>query len=1198
MSLTILYSDRVADLAADLRKRLLARRAAGADPFDFVPVAVPNRNLEKWLRVRAFADEPALAAGVEFPFLDSFAAGFLRDSLPDGPRPRALAPDRLRNAIAHLLVAGGDPDLAPLRRYVDPGAEPGRPLVPATDEAARKLWQLAARLAQLAGEYDLRRPAMVEGWLGGAEASAAPAGEIERAERALARALFGPGGPFPGGPGAKELTLRQLFARVRGAPPKGPARDLFLFGHSSLSPLHAQILHWLARTHRVVLHHLTVCLEYWGDVEAPWERARRAGAADPGDIACENELLAAWGRAGRETMRLLVDLEEENREVDLRVDAIPPAPDDRPPTVLSAVQSSVRRRTSELPRRAQDASVQAVSSQSVRREVETVYNAILGAVWKPAGAGRRPWPDCTFSDIAVLVPDMAAYRPAIEEVFDGRGQIPYGLVDATAEQDSALLRGLLALLRLAASGLGRAALFDVLSNPCAQRALRFGPEELRRWRDRVDEIGAFRGFDAEDAASLGLADAGNTSWDYALSRLRLASVAEEADGPDGGALPLPGRPDGDDLRLGEIVEELHRALSPLRDAALPCVAPFAGDGAPPASWAEAATRLLDRFLAAAPDDRLEAEVRRAIPAALFALGDFGFGAQRLPFAAQCIGQFVGALPSRRGGYLTSGVTIASLQPMRPVPFRQVFVLGLDEGRFPGTVSDSTLDLRGLGRAVGDARMPDINRYLFLETLMAARDRFVLSWVSKDLRKDEDLFPCSVVRDLERFVAAHALPEGATFRECATPLLESDPRSTRALDWDAESAEPWRAGLLPTYHARSREAALLRAGGAAPDAPDASVAAAAAAAASPDAAEAVEIRLHDLAEFLKDPLKAVLGRRFQIETKGYQGKALPDDPALSLSFGPDLWDAQRGLVGFWLSAPGKPDLAGFRDEARRRFERLRRGGAMPEGFLGDYEFGRTLGDDGRLAADLASLEAIADLRAAGPRAPEPLRVRVPLDVPMPDGSTVRATLSGEIADWFPPAAAGDPGTALAVRSFRNTGVVPPEAAIEPLLVWIAACAAEAGPPERIRVALLKFKTDEPGIQVSFRRWARFGPEKARGWLARLAADWLSFAKAADGDGRVVSFGWRALSEALALPDGILAAPPSEPGALFAAVDWDATLAALVDPPENPHGGGGGGFDRSLAVGTLSEEFVRDPATADEAREVAERRFAPLFDEVRG
>jgi hypothetical protein len=48
---------------------------------------------------------------------------------------------------------------------------------------------------------------------------------------------------------------------------------------------------------------------------------------------------------------------------------------------------------------------------------------------------------------------------------------------------------------------------------------------------------------------------------------------------------------------------------------------------------------------------------------------------------------------RYGDYLTSGVTISALLPMRPIPFKIVYVLGMQEGDFPGRADTSSLDLR-------------------------------------------------------------------------------------------------------------------------------------------------------------------------------------------------------------------------------------------------------------------------------------------------------------------------------------------------------------------------------------------------------------------------------------------------------------------------------------------------------------------------
>ena len=142
-------------------------------------------------------------------------------------------------------------------------------------------------------------------------------------------------------------------------------------------------------------------------------------------------------------MRLLVKFEEENDTVLFNWACL--APEERSPaTVLEKVQDTICRRTGETEKRPQDASLQIVGAPGIRREVEMVYQSILGSVWKPEGSGTRPWSDCSFSDIAVLVPDMATYRPMIEAVFDDGDQIPYSLIDTAAADESRLLEGLLA----------------------------------------------------------------------------------------------------------------------------------------------------------------------------------------------------------------------------------------------------------------------------------------------------------------------------------------------------------------------------------------------------------------------------------------------------------------------------------------------------------------------------------------------------------------------------------------------------------------------------------------------------------------------------------------------------------------------------------------------------------------------------------
>ena len=122
----------------------------------------------------------------------------------------------------------------------------------------------------------------------------------------------------------------------------------------------------------------------------------------------------------------------------------------------------------------------------------------------------------------------------------------------------------------------------------------------------------------------------------------------------------------------------------------------------------------------------------------------------------------------RGDYLTGGVTVAALMPMRPIPFKVVYVLGLEEGRFPGNEPENRLDLRTRKRRIGDITSVERNRYLFLEILISVKQKLYLSYVSRDLQKDRDLQPCSVVHQLRRYVEQRILG-GRTFKIRQIPI---------------------------------------------------------------------------------------------------------------------------------------------------------------------------------------------------------------------------------------------------------------------------------------------------------------------------------------------------------------------------------------------------------------------------------------------
>ena len=162
----------------------------------------------------------------------------------------------------------------------------------------------------------------------------------------------------------------------------------------------------------------------------------------------------------------------------------------------------------------------------------------------------------------------------------------------------------------------------------------------------------------------------------------------------------------------------------------------------------------------------------------------------LDFISEFIRSNLGSISGGHGNYLTDGVTLSELQPMRPIPFDIVYVMGMEEGIFPGKADSSTLDLRLSKRRIGDINLPDRNRYLFLEMLLSVREKLYITYVSRDLQKDRMQQTCSVINQLRRYVEEGILPDEQSFQITEMPLQGSSERYL-----NSESVNNWSDAMV-------------------------------------------------------------------------------------------------------------------------------------------------------------------------------------------------------------------------------------------------------------------------------------------------------------------------------------------------------------------------------------------------------------------
>jgi exodeoxyribonuclease V gamma subunit len=744
--LHLCYSNRTEELLGALAERLGAERAAGASPFDPALLVVPNRNVETYVKL-GLAERMGIAANL--------AVHRLRDLLASLAEPgsQVVALPQLEGHLLSLLHEDALP--APVREYLHAAGD-------APDALDRRRCQLAAELARLFDEYALSRPEMLTAWMAG---RALFGGAMEDWQRALWTGVFGRDGLVARRSQRLGVRAARLDQLLEGPVPAG--RPLHLFGLSYMARGYHRMLHGLARHRDIHIYTLNPCREFWEDVETASElrrRLKRQGRSalfptrrearqpglilgeDPLDLTSDSESLPLrlWGRPGRENVRLLNQLTDGDFEGRF---ATPP-----PRTLLAHLQADILDRTSpEAHDLTADGTLTVLRCPGLRRELEVV----AAEIWRLLAAD----PTLRLRDIAVVVPDghKDAYLTQVAAVFGEALELPHSVVDLPLGGGHRLGEAVLMLLALPLGTFSRRELLPLLTHPSVVG--RFPEARAADWLRLADELGIVHGADHQDHAGTYI-ERDLLNWDQGLRRLALGALMT---GPRAG--------DEDAVGFGDqkyLPADLPRDLIPsalsfgLLARSLIADARFAAgkDGGlrtrPLPEWLELMRGMLTGYLVPTDEDE-EALLGRCLTA-LDELEEVEIeGRVSYLVASELAVQALGRIGGARGQYLARGVQVASFLPMRAIPFRAVFVLGLGHGLFPATARRGQLDLREAHRAPGDVSPRERDLYLFLETLLSARERLVLSYVARDELTGETLAPSSVLLELREVLADYLPP---------------------------------------------------------------------------------------------------------------------------------------------------------------------------------------------------------------------------------------------------------------------------------------------------------------------------------------------------------------------------------------------------------------------------------------------------------
>lgn len=775
------------------------------NPFANDCIVVQSLGMQRWLEM-TLATATGVWANGWFPFPEALARKLRRDVLDESAAEHAFDRTGLAFAVAAAIAADRDaPAYAPLRHYLGAETGPGEPsgasstrLIALAERIADVFdgYQLHRPDVLLAWEADHNggvSPAdrvhrgIDRGMNVGHEVDVDTG--IDDPDDAwqpyLWRAVTA---AHPDRSRGARQTERLIAALEAGRKPSDPdfAR-VSVFGLSALSPLYIRLLSALARHVEVNVFALAA-----STIGAKSLRAHRAVGGMPGGRAPEaramadvpaagHPLLRSLGTVAREFQILAGSVAHEVTFDDLPANEGSVDTPDHPVAHLGALHALQADIDADVPRTrpsvvarliaGQDTSVSVHACHGPLREVEVLRDQLIAAF--AADETLAP------HDIAVLTPDIAGYAPYIDAVFgavrlDGC-RLPFAIADRPGRESLAVVQAFGQLLHVLRGRFTAAEVLDLLALPPVRKRFGLPAADLEAVRDWVAASGIRWAADADHRRSVGQPAEDANTWRFGLDRLLLGvAVGDEGDvrgievrpGDDaGGGGDDEARP-GDDAGDGagggmfeRTADGCFRSVLPALDAlAAPptlgalcafadhlaaarasCVAPR-----PARAWATALTALLAETIA---HDGATAAQHGRLRAALDDLADraeaAGFvGDLTLDSVSDHVLQAVDADDGARG-FLSGGLTFCALAPMRSIPFRVVALLGMNDGAFPRPGRPFAFDLVHRRPRVGDRRARDDDRFLFLEALLAARDRFIVTFNGQSMN-DNSRFPPSVV----------------------------------------------------------------------------------------------------------------------------------------------------------------------------------------------------------------------------------------------------------------------------------------------------------------------------------------------------------------------------------------------------------------------------------------------------------------------
>lgn len=654
-----------------------------ADPIQPETLVVPAAGWESYL-TRRTVEQFGCWGNYQFFTQGQWMDRVLRRTLGDTAVPRRDVTAMTWQVAAELDTLSDAPGFQSVQRYIRGDGK---------IDPKRK-FPLAEQIARLFDQYIVYRPGLIDAWNAGLDSDDGSTCEHAAWQGTLWRAVREPLHLQ-----ALRPVVQQLTPALQADASSLPAR-ISVWLCSGVWPVFVDCLRAISPHCDLTLYNLMPT----DALEAP------------------HPLVQSWGVLSHERRQLL---SEESAATCCEVPGAE--------SLLHRLQDGIRTGTaSDL---STDASMQFHSAHGPQREVEILRDQLRDAMEQLS--------DVRCEEVVVLCCDLETYAPYIEAVFGqtrgGADHIPFQIAGRSPRRTRPIIDTFFRLLTVLQGRFAASEVMDLLASGAMIETLGLSGDDVGLFRQWVQDSGIRWGTTASQRSDEGAGASRLNTWKFGLERLLMGYAMPPGGGQRVGHIVALDR--GSGLRsqaigrFGQIIEGLATARSQVRGARSV------------ADWQDVLTSLVKAYIQPHPDTIGTQCVLDAIDQLARCAEAAGVDeAIELPLLMEMleglIEQSLAGRPFRLGG-----VTFCNITAMRSLRFEVVAVLGANDDVLPRTDRAVGFDLMNGHRELGDRSLRLEDKHLFLEAILSAGERFIVTWQGQNARDNCQQPASSVVEEL-------------------------------------------------------------------------------------------------------------------------------------------------------------------------------------------------------------------------------------------------------------------------------------------------------------------------------------------------------------------------------------------------------------------------------------------------------------------